>query len=387
MQVKEHLMRLAEFILENVEPIVAEWETFARSVPSAAKMDKLALRDHAEDILRATAWDMKSAQTGMQRSDKSKGNGNSGAGSIRLDGASDVHAVGRVSSGFDLLEVVSEYRALRASVVRLWRESVPAPDVRDVDDLTRFNESIDQSLTEAVRSYTERVDRSRQMFLAILGHDLRNPLNSVMMSAEVLRRTSQLDEECSEMAAQISASATVMARLISDLLDFTSTGLGAGMPLAPAAMDLAELCGQAVDEMRAAYPRRDIGFQSHGDLAGEWDTDRLRQVCSNLLGNAIQHGADPIKVSARAEAGHVVLAIRNGGPPISPDVLPTIFDPLVRDSSTDLRQKRRPGSIGLGLYIAREVVTAHGGTMDVESSADAGTVFTVCLPRRGGATP
>ena len=179
-------MRLADFILANVEPILAEWEAFARGIWPGAKTDPLTLRDHAEDILRATARDMKSAQTTAQQSDKSKGEGDAGAGSESLDGASDVHAVGRVASGFDLLAVVAEYRALRASVIRLWRESSPDPDRRDLDDLTRFNESIDQSLTEAVRSYTERVDRSRQMFLAILGHDLRNPLNSVTMSAALL---------------------------------------------------------------------------------------------------------------------------------------------------------------------------------------------------------
>src|SRR5215212_1604472 len=149
-------------------------------------MDPLELRDHAKDILRATAWDMKSAQTDRQQSDKSKGDGDGGAASGRVDGASDVHAVGRVQSGFDLMAVIAEYRALRASVIRLWRESAPDPDKRDLADLTRFNESIDQSLTEAVRRYTNRVDHSRQMFLAILGHDLRNPLQSTMMSADGL---------------------------------------------------------------------------------------------------------------------------------------------------------------------------------------------------------
>lgn len=381
-------MRLADFILENVEPIVAEWETFARSVPSASKMDKLALRDHAEDILRAAAWDMKSVQTGAQQSDKSKGDGGAGAGSDPLNVASDVHAVGRVNSGFELMEVVSEYRALRASVVRLWRESTPAPDVRDIDDLTRFNESIDQSLTEAVRSYTERVDRSRQMFLAVLGHDLRNPLNAMTMSAAVLLRSGQLDEEFRKIASQISVSAAVMARLISDLLDFTGAGLGAGMPLSPAAMDLGELCGQVVNEMRASYPARTLNVQTHGDLAGQWDAARLRQVVSNLLGNAMQHGGDegPVELSVRGDDSGVLLAVRNDGPPIPPDMLPTIFDPLVRGLSPELQKQRRPGSIGLGLHIAREVVTAHGGKIDVESSANAGTVFTVRLPRRGGTT-
>ncbi len=162
-------MRLAEFILNNIEPILAEWESFARGIWPGAATDPLTLRDHARDILRATAWDMKSAQTATQQSDKSKGEGDDGPDSVRVDGASDVHAIGRVRSGFDLLAMVAEYRALRASEIRLWRESSPDTHLRDLNDLTRFNESIDQSLTEAIRSYTEQVDRSRQMFLAILG--------------------------------------------------------------------------------------------------------------------------------------------------------------------------------------------------------------------------
>ena len=149
-------------------------------------MDKLALRDHAEDILRATARDMMSAQSTVQQSDKSKGQSHASGHSDRLDDASGVHAMARVHSGFDLIEMVSEYRALRASVIRLWRASNPQLDQADLDDLTRFSESIDQSLTTAVRSFTQKIDRSRQMFLAILGHDLRNPLNSIQLSSQDL---------------------------------------------------------------------------------------------------------------------------------------------------------------------------------------------------------
>src|SRR5436190_22521860 len=134
-------MRLADFILKNLEPILIEWEAFARSVWPEAKSDPVALRDHALDMLRATAWDMKSTQTDLQQADKSKGDGDAGIGSDRVDGASDLHAVGRVASGFDLQTLVAEYRALRASVIRLWRESTPSSDACDLSDLTRFNES------------------------------------------------------------------------------------------------------------------------------------------------------------------------------------------------------------------------------------------------------
>jgi signal transduction histidine kinase len=329
---------------------------------------------------------MKCAQTAGQQSDKAKGAGDAGGASARVDVASEVHALGRVGSGFDLMEVVSEYRALRASVLRLWRESIPAPDTRDLDDVTRFNEGIDQSLTEAVRSYTERIDRSRQTFLAILGHDLRGPLHSVMMSAQLLSRTGRVDAGSHAEASQIMASATAMAQMIGDLLDFTACGLGAAMPLEPAPTDLGELCREVVEETRSGHPTRRVRVEASGDLAGEWDAARLRQVISNLLGNAVQHGADPIDLSVHGEGPQVLLAVRSVGTPIPPDVLGTIFDPLVRGSSPDLAQRRRPGSIGLGLFIAREVVTGHGGDIRVESSAEAGTVFTVRLPRRRPST-
>jgi signal transduction histidine kinase len=312
-------MRLAEFILANVEPILAEWEAFARRVwPDAASAtDPAELRDHAEDILRAAARDMASAQTATQRSDKSKGDRSAGEPGARLNGASEVHAVGRVGSGFDLPAVVAEYRALRASVVRLWRESSPDPDRRDLDDLTRFNESIDQSLTKAVSSFTQRVDRSRQMFLAILGHDLRNPLNSMMMSAQVLTGSGQLDADLSDVASGISASADAMARMISDLLDFTGAGLGASMPISRAPADLHGICQEVVGELRAAHPTRSLVFRPRGDLTGEWDAARLRQLVSNLVGNAVEHGASdgPVEVSASGEQADVVLAFHDGGRP------------------------------------------------------------------------
>jgi signal transduction histidine kinase len=374
-------MRLADFILTNIEPILVDWEAFARSIWPGGGMDPVALRDHAKDILIATALDMNSVQSAAQQSDKSKGDGEAGTVSVRVDGASDVHAIGRVRSGFDLMAVVSEYRALRASVIRLWRESAPSPDLRDLSDLTRFNESIDQSLTEAVRSYTQQVDRSRQMFLAVLGHDLRNPLNSIMMSAELLSRMDQFDDESAATAAQIRASAAAMAGMISDLLDFTGSGLGAAMPLTPAAMNLGKLCSEVADEMRAAHPARPLRFEPHGDLSGEWDGARLRQVVSNLLGNAVQHGVGPIELSAAAVGGDVRLVLRNDGPPIPPHAMLTLFSPLTRASSDEPGKARRAGSIGLGLYIAREIVTGHGGTITAKSSAETGTVFTVNLPR------
>jgi signal transduction histidine kinase len=375
-------MRLADFIVENVEPILAEWEAFARGIAPGKTMDSLALRDYAGEILLATVEDMRLAQSSAQRSARSRGYDRAGDGAS-LNGASEQHAIGRLGSGFDLLDLVSEYRALRASVLRLWHESGARPNDSDVDDVTRFNESIDQSLAKAVSSYTHRVDQSRDLFLAILGHDLRNPLNSIAMSASLLPHLVEPATEAVDVASQIATDAAVMARMISDLLDYTRTRLGAGMPVSPAPMELGRLGQELHNEFRSAHPDRKIGLRSRGDLSGRWDVDRLRQAISNLLGNAIQHSPEgtPVELRLGGEPTDVVVAVFNGGPPIPPGELTKIFDPLVRGSSAEHPQVNRPGSIGLGLYIAREIVRSHGGTVTVTSSEASGTTFTIRLPR------
>jgi signal transduction histidine kinase len=373
-------MRLADFILANVEPILAEWEAFARSIWPGAEASPRVLRDHAEDMLLAVARDMKSAQTASQQAEKSKGNGDGGKGSDRVDTASDLHAISRVASGFALQELVAEYRALRASVIKLWKECAPEPGPRQLDDLIRFNESIDQLLAESVVSYTRRVEQSRDIFLGILGHDLRNPLHAVTLLADILVRSGKLDPESIKMASTISASGNAMGRMIGDLLDFTGTRLGANMIVTPAAMDLEPLCREVLDEMKAVDPARTFTFEPEGDLTGEWDAPRLRQLLSNLLGNAVQHGfaTTPIMLAVAATDEAVTLEIRNHGPAIHENREALLFEPMMRNSTVDFG--RPAGSIGLGLYVAREVAAAHGGAIGFHSAGDE-TVFSVRLPR------
>ena len=381
-------MRLAEFIVANMEPILAEWEAFARSLLPGAKMTILDLRDDAESILRATARDMQSAQSLQQQASKSKGDGGAGGPeSDAMDHASSLHGVERVGSGFHITDVVSEYRALRASVLRLWRESLPQPDLNDIDDITRFDESMDQSLAKAVSSYSKRVDASRQMFLAILSHDLRNPLNCIRMAAQLVSLEKD-DPDSVEALSMIEASTETISRLISDLIDFSSSGLGSAMPLSRGPVDLVELCREVVDAYRTTHPGHTLRLHADGDITGVWDAGRLRQVVSNLMGNAIQHGSPegPVELSVALEGSNpegstVVLSVHNEGAPIPPDLLPTIFDPLKRYATRESATQRTPGSIGLGLYIVREIVIAKGGTVEVASTAQEGTTFTVRIPR------
>ncbi len=386
-------MRLAEFILANIEPILVEWEAFARSLVPGANMTIAALRDDAGSILRATARDMQNRQSLQQQESKSKGDGGADTvASDRLDNASNLHGVERVGAGFHITDVVSEYRALRASVLRLWQKSFPQPNLNDIDDIIRFDESLDQSLASGVGSYSKRIDESRRMFLAILSHDLRNPLACIRMAADLVSLDNE-DPATADMISIIKSNTDAMRQLINDLIDFSSSGSGRAMPLNRGPVDLEELCREVIDSCRTTHPGRTVRFHSDGDVNGVWDAGRIRQIVSNLMGNAIQHGSPEgsidLSVTSKGmssaepsqEGSTVVLTVRNEGAPISPDLLPRIFDPLKRYATRDSAQNRTPGSIGLGLYIVREIVTAKGGTVTVTSTAEEGTTVTVCIPR------
>jgi signal transduction histidine kinase len=342
-------------------------------------MDTAALRNHAEAILKAIAHDISQPQTAEQQEAKSKGRGPR----RENDSAAETHAGIRQSEGFSLDEMVSEYRALRASVIRLWTRKLPSADREILDEMTRFNEAIDQALTESIARYAERLSRSRELFLGILGHDLRNPLGAVMNSAQYLLHSDGLSGAQTKAVSAISRGGTRIRDMISDLLDVARTRLGEYLPISPAPIDLASTCQQAIEESQAYHPDRVITFSASGDLHGTWDEARLRQMLSNLIQNAIRHGeADtPVVVSAYGKPHEALVSVHNEGTPIPESARKRIFEPLVRGEE-DPVDHARPGSIGLGLYIVRAIVQAHGGSIDVESSKENGTTFTARLPKK-----
>lgn len=375
-----HSARLGGFILDSVDPILSDWEQFARQIWPSTPTDLKNLRDDAEEILRAIALDMASEQSAFRQSEKSKGEGEGSESSIRVNRASDRHVEERIESGFDLLLVIAEYRALRASVVRRWGECHDEVDATQMADMIRFNESIDQLLTESVRCYTERVEQSRDIFLGVMGHDLRNPLVAITMLAELLLQAER-PTDVAGVAAKIAASATAMRQMIGDILDFTRSRLGGEMAIFPARMDLASLGGEVLDEMRAAHPTRAFRFECHGDLSGTWDAARLRQVLTNLLVNAVQHGsvASPVGLMLSGDESEVRMDVRNEGPPLPECLREVIFEPLIHKPAQWHSGPR--DSIGLGLFIVREIALRHGGSAEARSF-DRETVFTVHLPRK-----
>jgi signal transduction histidine kinase len=375
-------VRLADFIAENSEAILAEWVAFAAtSGPAGRSMDVVALRDHALDMLEIISQDLREPQTDIERDEKSKGNAEDR--DDESDTAAEVHGAGRAESGFTLGEMVSEYRALRASVIRLWMDANGGlTRESDLDDLMRFNEAIDQALAESITRYTLDLDHSKEMFLAILGHDLRTPLGAVMMSSQFMLETGDLEEPHLSLTKRIARSSKRMNGMVGDLLDFTRSRLGSGVPIVRAPMDLGKIASQAVEEMTAAEPDSVLEFKASGDLTGNWDCARLSQVLANLLGNAVQHGSarTTISVVARGETTDVVLRVHNRGTAISASEMRGLFNPLKR-LSDGKPVARDSSNLGLGLYIAERIVTAHGGTIEVKSTDDAGTTFTVRLPR------
>jgi signal transduction histidine kinase len=369
---------LADFIRENKEPILSGWEAFARSIWPGGEAAPDELRDHAWDMLLAVATDINSPQSLRQQAEKSKGIGESGKCSDRVDSASGLHAISRVESGFDIRQLVAEYRALRASVIHLWAKGVKQPGPEQLEDLIRFNEAIDQLLATSLITYVEKVDQSREIFLGVLCHDLRSPMQAATMLAGLVSESTDTARS-RLMAGQLSGSLKVIAEMISDLGDFTGTRLGSKMSITKAAMDFGALCREVIAEIQAVHPQRDFNLKQDGDLNGIWDRARLRQMLTNLLRNAIQHGDSngSLVLSAMADGSHLTLAITNQGSSIPLDRMESIFEPMRRHETPT--SHREPGSIGLGLYIAREVCTAHGGTIHAEC-AGGFTTFSVSLP-------
>ena len=228
-----------------------------------------------------------------------------------------------------------------------------------------------QQLTEAI-GFRERM-------MGILGHDLRSPIGTITMAGDLLLHRDDVPAAAREHVLRIRRSADRMKEMIDTLLDFTRLRFLGQVPISPVPTDLADISRTTVDEMRAVWPDRPIDLEVHGDSHGEWDPGRMSQTISNLVGNAITHGARdaPVRVSVAGDGPDVELKVHNDGDPIPTELLPVMFEPFHRSSLPD----RSPQGLGLGLYIVEQIVHAHDGSIGVESTAEAGTTFTVRLPR------
>jgi PAS domain S-box-containing protein len=256
----------------------------------------------------------------------------------------------------------------------------PVRMVGSMMDMTERRRAVEQLAEEA---------RFRERFIGILGHDLRNPLNAISLSARAMKRRGMLTPAQQEFVQRIETSAARMGTMISDILDLTRARLSGGIPLALAPTRLGAVCRQVVEELTAGHPGRCIAYEEEDGGEGCWDAERLAQVVSNLVGNALEHGPveAPVLLRTWREGDWQALEVNNAGPPIPQHQLATLFGPF-RQGDTPRGERKRNG-LGLGLFIVKEIVQAHGGRVTVRSSAEEGTTFTVLLPRdarQAGAT-
>jgi signal transduction histidine kinase len=228
----------------------------------------------------------------------------------------------------------------------------------------------------------QRAVQLSDLFVSILGHDLRTPLGAITLSAETIVRLPE--SRAVRPAGRILSSADRMTRMIEQILDFARVRQGHGLPLEPREANLGAICQAVVEELQDAHPDAHIHFKPAGDLAGEWDPDRIGQVVSNLVANAVQHGASgrPVEVEADGSAPELVRARVHNEGSVPAAVLPTLFEAYKGPAGITPEAKAARTGLGLGLFIVREIARAHGGDITVRSSQAEGTTFEVSLPRR-----
>ena len=253
------------------------------------------------------------------------------------------------------------------------------------DTLDTLREAADRIAlgVERLRSEQELKTRAEfeQHLVGIVSHDLRNPLNAILLGAGALAAREDLDDRSLRTISRVRSSAERATRMIRDLLDFTQARLGGGIAVRPGPVDLHALVRQVIEEVEVAFPGRQVEVRHEGNARGEWDGDRIAQVIANLVTNALKYSPEgtPVRVATRGGPGEVSLLVTNEGEPIPPSLANRIFEPLQR-ATADIDRSGR--SVGLGLYIVKHIVEAHAGTVEVRSTAGEGTVVAVRLPRQ-----
>lgn len=351
----------ARHIREQRQEIITAWSHDVEALPSAVGLSTSLLRNDVGEMLDALADALDGAAPATSP----------------LRRLAIKHTEARYREGYDVREVVYEYHALRRILFVGYYGSHALAKGAAVP-LFAVGRAIDDAVADAVDAYVRQRDHARDAFIGMLGHDLRLPLQSTMISASLLlEEPGGPPARIAGVAARIVRSVARMSELISDILDFARGRLGGGIPIVRKPTDLRPVVVRIIDEIAALHPDRDIrclAAEAPGDLIGEWDEARVEQVVANLADNAIKHGRDPVIVEPVDLGDTVRLEVRNHGT-IPDDLLAHLFDAF-----TPACESARHGRLGLGLYIVREIARAHGGWVSATSTDDLTTV-SVVLPK------
>lgn len=356
--------RVSEFLRSKQKEICELWEDeVRRELPALRPLARPVLLDHLPEVLDGLAdWiDGKTEHAERAFSRLAAG-----------------HALQRLGYGVGLETLTREYSKVRVVLLRMLMAVEPTPEARE--EMVRLHEGMDRAINEAMHRYATRREEVRERFVAILGHDLRDPLSTVVISANMLAANPALKSEHRVVASRIVRACDRMQRMINDVLDFARGHLGTGIPANPTMNDMGEICRAAADEITGANPQREIVVDVSGDLRGAFDRDRVHQAITNLISNAIQHGEGRVEIRAyESDDRHaVVTEVTSHGEVIPEELRERLFDPFAHG---ELAGPRR--GLGLGLFIVQQIAIAHGALCDVTSDENA-TTFSIRWPRTPG---
>ena len=373
-------MKFAQFIKNHKKDITNEWVKFAKdNINGVNKLKPEEVRDHISQMLDRIVENMETSETDAQQEKKSKGNKRTLSGDSK---AANQHGEQRADVGFNLMELSSEFRALRASVLRLWEaDSKGEKTETDFQEMIRFNEAIDELWMFSLERFDEKVDESKNWFIGILGHDLRNPLAAIMGVQSILKLSKNLSEKEMSLVGRADSSAKRMRELINNLLELTSLRLGSGMTINNSPVDLSKQSEKIVQELQLSYPDADLQIESAGPVLGEWDVIRLDQLMTNLITNAIRYGVPggPVTISVSETGDEAIFQVHNEGAPLPAQIKEMISTGMFTKTKGDPTHN---DSFGLGLYIVKAIVDGHKGQIKVESMKGKGTTFEILLPKQ-----
>lgn len=352
---------IGRLLMAKRTEITEQWRVRVAAMPGLARLPPSGIVDHMPEFLgelaHASAGDSEATRRAYER---------------LVAG----HALQRLSFGVELATLLEEYAVLRqvilAQLLGVSQEEHLRGELLDLD------RTLDLAIVESVRTFATKRDQLREQFVSMLAHDLRSPLQALIIGAEsILHQPDCGAPTHARAAAAIRRSAQRMNRLVADVMDFARGQLGGGIPSVPVTCDMAEISREVAEEARLASPGRAVTVAAGGDLVGSWDRDRVLQALSNLVTNALIHGHGPVEIRVREapDRESVTTEIHNPGPPIPAAMLPELFTPFRRGLAA------RPGGLGLGLYIVQQIALAHGAECVVRSSEGEGTTFSIRWPR------